>query len=86
MAKSTVIAAFLLAVTAGVGAYGQDNRLVAPELGKPMQGHLLDQDYQTPTGATVPQPGVPQGSGPTALDRKIQQQDNAIDNSICKGC
>jgi hypothetical protein len=86
MAKSIVIAAFLFAATAGVGAYGQDNGLVAPELGKPAPGHLLDQDYTTSTGATVPRPGVPQASGPTALDRKIQQQDNQIDNSICKGC
>jgi hypothetical protein len=83
--KFIVIAAFLL-TAAGVPAYGQDNNLVAPELGKPAPGHLLDQDYLAPTGATVPRPGVPQGSGPTALDRKIQQEDNRIDNSICKGC
>ncbi len=86
MAKSMVIAAFLVAATAGVAAYGQDNNLVAPELSKPQPGHLLDQDYQTSTGATVPRPGVPQGSGPTPLDRKIQQENNQIDNSICKGC
>jgi hypothetical protein len=86
MAKSTVIAAFLLAATAGVGAYGQDNKLLAPELAKPAPGQLLDKDYLTSTGETVPRPGVPQGSGPTPLDRKIQQEDNQIDNSICKGC
>ena len=86
MAKSIVIAAFLLAATAGGAAYGQDNSLVAPEISKPTPGHLLDQDYQTSTGATVPRPGVPQASGPTPLDRKIQQEDNQIDNSICKGC
>jgi hypothetical protein len=85
MAKSIVIAAFLLVAT-GVAAYGGDNGLMAPELGKPTPGHLLDQDYQTSTGATVPRPGVPQGSGPTPLDRKIQQENNQIDNSICKGC
>ena len=86
MTKSIVAAAFLLAATAGVGAYGQDNNLVAPELSKPERGQLLDKDYTTSTGATVPRPGVPQGSGPTPLDRKIQQENNAIDNSICKGC
>ena len=86
MAKSVVVAAFLLAVGAGFGAYGQDNGLVAPELNKPTPGHLLDQDYLAPTGATVPRPGVPQASGPTPLDRKIQQENNQIDNSICKGC
>ena len=41
MAKSMVIGAFLLAATAGVAAYGQDNRLVAPELNKPAPGQLL---------------------------------------------
>jgi hypothetical protein len=86
MAKSIVIAAFLLAATAGVSAYGQDNGLVAPELNKPAPGQLLDRDYLAPTGATVPRPGVPQASGPTALDRKIQEEDNKIDNSICQGC
>ena len=86
MAKSIVIGFFLLAATAGVEAYGQDNKLVAPELSKPAPGQLLDQDYLTSTGATVPRPGVPQGSGPTALDRKIQQENNKLDSSICKGC
>ena len=86
MAKSIVIAALLFAATAGVSAYGQDNKLVAPELNKPAPGQLLDQDYLAPTGATVPRPGVPQASGPTALDRKIQEEDNRIQNSICQGC
>jgi hypothetical protein len=84
MAKLMVIAALLAA--AAVPAYGQDNTLVAPELAKPAPGQLLDKDYLTSTGATVPRPGVPHGSGPTALDRKIQQENNQIDNSICKGC
>jgi hypothetical protein len=43
-------------------------------------------DYITGTGATVDRPGVPQASGPTALDRKIQEEDNRIDNSICSDC
>src|SRR5258708_4143255 len=51
MAKSIVVAAFLLAAAASVSAYGQDNSLVAPELSKPTPGQLLDQDYHTSTGA-----------------------------------
>jgi hypothetical protein len=86
MAKSMVIAAFLVAATAGVAAYGQDNRLMAPELSRPTPGQHLDQDYLTSTGATVPRPGVPQASGPTPLDSKIRQENNRIDNSICNGC
>lgn len=74
-------------MAAAGAAYGQDDHgLVAPELSKPAPGQLLDQDYLAPTGATVPRPGVPQASGPTSLDRKIEQEDNRIDNSICKGC
>ena len=86
MTKFTVIAAFLFAASAGGAAYAQDNNLVAPELTKPAPGQLLRQDYLAPTGATVPQPGVSQASGPTPLDRKIRQEDNRIDNSICSGC
>jgi hypothetical protein len=86
MAKSIVVAGFIFVATAGVGAYGQDNRLVAPELGKPTPGQLLDQNYLAPTGATVPRPGVPQASGPTPLDRAIRKEDNRIDNSICSAC
>ena len=40
----------------------------------------------TSTGATVPNPGAPQASGTTPLDRGVEQQDNKITGSICKGC
>jgi hypothetical protein len=87
MAKLIVVAVFLVAAAAGVPAFGQsDNGLVAPELSKPTPGHLANQDYLTSTGATVPQPGVPQASGPTPLDHEIRREDNKIDNSICSGC
>lgn len=88
MAKLKLIAVILAASIMSVAAYGQDNGggLVAPELSKPAPGHLLDQDYLTSTGATVPRPGDSQAAGPTPLDRAIEQQDNKIDNSICKGC
>ena len=88
MAKLKFIAIILAASMASVAAHGQDNGgdLVAPELSKPTPGRLLDQDYLTSTGATVPRPGDSQSAGPTPLDRAIQQQDNKIDNSICKGC
>jgi hypothetical protein len=51
-----------------------------------MPGHLLNHDYLTSIGETVPPPGVPQSSGPTPLDRAIRQQNDRIDNSICTGC
>jgi hypothetical protein len=90
MAKSKFIAIILAALTApmaGVTAHAQqDGGLVAPELSRPAPGHLLNQDYLTGTGATVPRPGVSQGAGPTPLDRSIERQDNRIDNSICTDC
>jgi hypothetical protein len=77
----------LIASMAGFAVYAQDDGgYVAPELSKPAPGHLLNQDYLTPTGETVPRPGVPQSSGETPLDRYIEQQDDRIDNSICNGC
>jgi hypothetical protein len=87
MVRFTVIAVILAASMACVAAYGdEDHGLVAPELSKPAPGQLVNQDYLTSTGATVPRPGASQSAGPTPLDRKIEQQDNKIDNSICNGC
>ena len=88
MARLKFIAVILAASMASIAAHGQDNGggLVAPELSRPEPGHLLDQDYLTSTGETVPRPGASQSAGPTPLDRAIQQQDNKIDNSICNGC
>ena len=40
----------------------------------------------TSTGSTVPNPGVSQSGGTTPMDRGIQQEDNKIQGSICKGC
>jgi hypothetical protein len=88
MTKLNFVAVVLVASMATVAAHGQDNGggLVAPELSKPTPGQLLDQNYLTSTGETVDRPGASQSAGPTALDRKIEQQDNKIDNSICSNC
>ncbi|HEY1453298.1 MAG TPA: hypothetical protein VGF57_07525 [Roseiarcus sp.] len=88
MAKLNFIAVILAASMAGVAAHGQDTSggLVAPEISKPTPGQLLDRDYLTSTGATVPRPGASQSAGPTPLDRAIEQQNNKIDSSICSGC
>ena len=74
------------ALIAGAANAQSNGGYVAPELSKPTPGHLLDQDYLTSTGETVPRPGVPQSSGTTPLDRAIREQNNRIDNSICNGC
>jgi hypothetical protein len=74
------------ALIAGAANAQSDGGYVAPELSKPTPGHLLDQDYLTSTGETVPRPGVSQSAGPTPLDRAIREENNRIDNSICNGC
>lgn len=88
MANLKFIAIILAAPMASVvAAHAQDDGgLIAPELSRPTRGHLLNQDYLTSTGATVPRPDVSQAAGPTPLDRSIEQQDNRIDDSICKDC
>ena len=87
MVKTALFVIISTALMTGVAADPQNGGgLVAPELRRPTPGQLLRQDYIAGTGATVPRPGVPQASGPTALDRSIRQQNNRIDNSICDGC
>jgi len=53
---------------------------------QPTDAGLLNKNYLTPTGETVPHPGEPQGGPPTNLDRRIEQQDNQLDQSICSNC
>jgi hypothetical protein len=87
MVKRLLTAIIFFVTFAAVAANGQsDGAYVAPELNKPMPGRLLDQDYLTSTGETVPRPGVPQSQGETPFDRHIEQENNRIDNSICSGC
>jgi hypothetical protein len=87
MVRLALIVIISTTLLAGVAANAENQGgYVAPELGQPAPGHLLDKDYLTSTGETVPRPGVPQSAGETPLDRYIEQQDNRIDNSICKGC
>jgi hypothetical protein len=86
MLRLTLIVITFTALIAGVAANAQSDRgYVAPERSNPTPGHLLDQDYLTSTGETVPRPGVSQ-SGTTPLDRAIREQNDRVDSSICAGC
>jgi hypothetical protein len=49
-------------------------------------GQPLNSDHLAPTGKTLPNPGIPQASGTTEFDRSIENQDDRIDESICKDC
>jgi hypothetical protein len=87
MSKLFLVIIFFFTPTAVIAANGQgDGGYVGPELSRPTPGHLLNQDYLTSTGETVARPGVSQSSGETSFDRLIEQQNDRIENSICKGC
>jgi hypothetical protein len=47
---------------------------------------LLNQDNLTSTGETVPRPGTSQGAPTSTLDRRIEQENNRVDQSICSNC
>jgi hypothetical protein len=46
----------------------------------------LNENYLAPTGETVPHPGASQGAATTDLDRRIEQKNNRLDQSICSNC
>ena len=89
MIRSTSLAIFPIAMSLGPAAHGQEtsgNRSVVPAPSGAAPGQPLNSDHLATTGKTLPNPGVPQASGTTDLDRSVQRQDDKIDESICKGC
>jgi hypothetical protein len=85
MARTTSVAAFLIAASLGLATYaqaaGDGSAVPAPSPGQP-----LNSDHITSTGKTVPNPGVPQASGTTEFDRAVQKKDEHLQDGICKGC
>jgi hypothetical protein len=89
MIRSTSFVMFVIAVSVGLAAHAEEsggNGSAAPPPSGNASGQPLNSGHLAPTGKTVPNPGVPQASGTTDLDRKIQQQDDRTQESICKGC
>lgn len=77
----TATFAILLALPALDGGFAQD--AVPDGYRSP---DLLIKPYLTPSGQVVPKPGQSQ-SGPQApQEKKAQQKDNQILNSICSNC
>ncbi len=84
MTKVLLIGTVLLMTTGGM-ALAQDRDVPAAD--NPANGGAgVRTGNITSTGETVPNPGASQSAGTTSLDRGIQQQDNKIQSSICKGC
>jgi len=71
--------------TCAVQAQSSDSDNAGPA-SRPTDTGLLNKNYLTPTGETVPRPGESQGGPNTELDRRIEQQDNQVDQSICSNC
>ncbi|SFK69048.1 hypothetical protein [Methylocapsa palsarum] len=53
---------------------------------EPKADRLINERNLTATGKTVPHPGLPQGSGTTGLDRRIEKKDDKVERSICSNC
>lgn len=78
--------ALLLVTASGAIAVQAQSKEPGDSAPRPKDQRLLNENYLTPTGETVPRPGLSQGAPTTPLDRKIQQENNRIDNSICSNC
>lgn len=79
MIKIAMCAVIITASSAA--AFAQDtSRSASPRAGTANEGNI------TNTGQTVPIPGGSKSEGTTSLDRGVQQKDNEIPGSVCKGC
>jgi len=76
-----LIASLLVLLVLASSTQAQDRRS-----GHEKSEGLLNQDYLTSTGATVPHPGQSQGAPTDPLDRRTGREDNRIDDSICSNC
>ena len=85
MKPSLIVLALGLAFAGAGGAWAQDASPAARD-STADGGAGVRSGHITSTGATVPNPGASQGAGTTSMDKGIQQRDNKIDSSICKGC
>lgn len=91
MWKLALAATLLLIAPVMVKAQDYYGGNTAPEQG-PRGGQLLNKDYLTTTGETVPRPGVPQsgvredGFDPSTIRKHAQRLDSHIEHDICSNC
>jgi hypothetical protein len=83
MMKPLFVALLCAPVTAITVVQAQTGTDPAP---RPKAGRLLNENYLTSTGETVPHPGVSQGAATTDLDRRIRRRNDGIEQSICSNC
>jgi hypothetical protein len=75
----------LLFITASgaITAHAQTN---GSDSARAKDTQLLNENYLTPTGEAVSRPGISQGAPTTNLDRRIEEENNRLDKSICSNC
>lgn len=77
----------LLAIASGASVHAQSGGSDTTGEAAPARGTgLLNERNLAPTGKTLPHPGVSQGAPTSDLDRRIEQQDDKLDQSICGNC
>ena len=77
----------LLAVAQAVAVQAQPSGSAdTPPAPRHRPAGLLNENYLTSTGQTVPRPSVSQGVPPSGVDRDIEQENNLIEQSICSNC
>ena len=83
MMKPLFVALLCATVTGITGVQAQTGTAPAH---RPKATRLLNENYLAATGETVDHPGASQGAASTDLDRRIEQQNNRIDQTICSNC
>jgi hypothetical protein len=77
--------ALLCTIVAGITVVVQAQTSTDPAP-RPRATGLLNENYLTSTGETVAHPGASQGAATTDLDRRIEQQNDRVNQSICSNC
>jgi hypothetical protein len=83
MMKPLFVALLCATVTGITVVRAQTGSEPAP---RPKAARLLNENYLTSTGETVAHPGASQGAATTGLDRRIEQQNDRVSQSICSNC
>ncbi|MGH6835477.1 MAG: hypothetical protein ACREC9_08000 [Methylocella sp.] len=78
--------AFAGARREGNGQVGDTASYTAGAASRRKNTGLLNENYLTPTGETVAHPGESQGAATTDLDRRIEQQNDRVEQNICSNC
>ncbi|HUB63584.1 MAG TPA: hypothetical protein VL996_03925 [Methylocella sp.] len=87
MAKPLYFALLLVAASGLFTAQAQTTDSGrADAAAQPGAARPLNKNYLTSSGETVSHPGQSQGAATTDLDRRIEQENNRLEQNICSNC